>query len=198
AKAVNRLLAKVLAGDANSLDGVTDGTTYKRITGVSSGLVQTGSIANASVTKAKTEARNRCRLTNGSNWAIPNSTIVTLSWNTETYDNGGLHDNATSNTRITVPTGGDVGVWILTAQISWDNNTTGYRNLTIRKNSTTNLAVARHAPFSSSSIGLVHSLTAYDDAPAVGDFYEINVQQDSGGERTVATSESFYAAVHLW
>jgi len=52
-KFVNRLYAKVLAGDSDVLDSVVDGTTYKRVLNVSSGLVQTTSVADAAITAIK-------------------------------------------------------------------------------------------------------------------------------------------------
>ena len=53
-KLINRLYAKVIAGDVDSLDGVIDGAvTYKRVLNVSAGLIQTASIAALAVTDAK-------------------------------------------------------------------------------------------------------------------------------------------------
>src|SRR5437870_5870414 len=91
-KAINRLLAKALAGDADSLDGTPDGTTYKRITGVSGAQVQTASVADLAITKAKTEARSRCRVHHSATQSIANLTDTYLAFDTEDFDVGALHD----------------------------------------------------------------------------------------------------------
>jgi hypothetical protein len=65
AKALNRLFAKPLAADPDTFDSVGDGTTYKRVLNISSGLVQTTSIAGLAVTDAKINDAAAGKLTAG-------------------------------------------------------------------------------------------------------------------------------------
>lgn len=54
-----------------------------------------------------------CRVTNNANQSIANgASYVSLTFNTEVFDNGGMHDNVANNTRITFPT---AGVYIIGA-----------------------------------------------------------------------------------
>lgn len=203
-KVVNRLLAKVLAGDADSLDGTPDGSTYKRITGVSSGLVQTASvasaaittalIADANVTKAKVEGRNRCSIKNSANQTINTSSITALNFDSENFDVGSLHDTATNNTRITIPSGGDVGIWVFVGTISWNGNATGQRQSEIFKNGTTTLEFTQAT---SNANGPVVQVVAID-TPAVGDYYELRAFQNSGGGLAARAGETKFCAFHFW
>ena len=199
-KAINRLLAKPLAGDPDSLDGTPDGTTYKRILSVASGLVQTASVADLAITKAKTEARSRCRLHHSATQSIANLTDTYLAFDTEDYDSGNLHDTVTNNSRITMPSGGNTGVWLLHAEVGWDANATGYRSVVIQKNRTTIVAIAQLGGVGSNA-GTFQACTAVEDAPAVGDYFEVRVTQSSGGNLSVGNpnvSYTFFSATHLW
>jgi hypothetical protein len=62
---------------------------------------------------------------------------TTLAFNEERYDTASMHDNATNNSRLTAPV---TGVYAVTAQVSWVPNATGDRQLSLRKNGTTDIA----------------------------------------------------------
>jgi hypothetical protein len=61
-----------------------------------------------------------------------------LSLNSEDVDVGTMHDTATNNSRITVPTGGD-GFYLVTAHWVFNADNLGDCNMSIRKNGTTKL-----------------------------------------------------------
>ena len=164
-------------------------TTFKRVTGVN---------ASNQITPTSSVGRSRCHLRNSTNTSINSGSLVFLSWDTEDYDTGPLHDTGTNPSRITIPAGGNTGVWIFSGGVEWAANATGYRNIVIIKNNTTALAASTIAP-APATIGTEHSVFAFDDAPAVGDYYELRVSQTSGGAlNAIAGQTTFFSATHLW
>ena len=254
AKAVNRLFAKVLAGDSDSLDGTPDGTTYKRITGVSGGQATNASIADVApgkvttgtfittvgessgkalnrlfakplwsdpdtldsttdgttykkiagvvsskITSSSSTSRPRARVYHSVDQSIGNSTPIKLAFNSESYDAAGMHDNATSNSRLTVPAGGFPDGVMLIAHVEWASNATGYRQITIIKNNALFAPGSRIAPVNGAST--IQQVTVLDDSPVADDYYEIQVLQTSGGALNVIGSGpngSNFSAIHLW
>jgi hypothetical protein len=135
---------------------------------------------------------------NSVNQAIPNASGGTaLTWDTEDYDSGALHDLVTNPSRFTIPAGGDKGVWMFEGQVAWADNGVGFRMALIFKNGT---EVARvEGPGLATGFG--HSTTQQvrftDRAPAVGDYYEVFVNQNSGAALNVLTASSWFAATHV-
>ncbi|MGH9809749.1 MAG: hypothetical protein ACRD9W_21285, partial [Terriglobia bacterium] len=115
-KALNRLLGKTLAGDADSLDGVPDGTTYKKIAGVTSGgKVPWGTIDPAGTGSAPTLSVGLTQATNNGVTGPPyNELTVQINYTNMPsgvvfdvdYNNGG--SNIGSVTGQTVANGGHV------------------------------------------------------------------------------------------
>lgn len=163
------------------------------------GTVIGAQIDPASVGPTQTEARNRVRVYNSANWSTTNATPFLLTWDSELFDSNALHSTGTNPGRITVPTGGDSGVWIVAAQVAWTSNTVGSRSAAIFKNGV-QLAETKVAP---SPLGLtIQNVIVTDDAPTVGDYYEIWVTQQSGGTLTAdgagGSFTSWFGATHLW
>lgn len=153
------------------------------------------------ITPDSTNGRNRCRATPTANQTIATGTDEVLDFGAETYDTGALHDNSTNNTRITIPTGGNIGVWLFTASVAWTANGTGLRLIYVKKNGTTILGTNVIPAVAGGGAGgsPVHSVMVFDDAPSVGDYYEAFVAQTSGGNLdTLSNGYTFFAATHLW
>jgi hypothetical protein len=74
-----------------------------------------------------------CVLTKTANQSINNLSITAITWDSELKDTNGFHDNSTNNTRITIPSGKG-GLYLITGQVSYAANATGYRVGTIKKN----------------------------------------------------------------
>lgn len=160
--------------------------------------VTTAKIADGNVTPAKTQARFRCRAyLNGAAQVITTNTLTTINFDAEVFDTGGLHDNATNNSRITVPTGGDIGAWFITAQIQWVFGATGDRIVTLYKNG---VSIALNSVKAAGGTGTTMSVFAVDDAPTVGDYYEVKVFHDLGSNLnvTAASTGTWFSAVHVW
>ncbi len=106
----------------------------------------------------------------------------TLAFNSERYDVGSMHSNSTNNSRLTAPAD---GIYLVTAHVEWESNTTGTRTLTIRKNDVGAGTIARQeAP----GDGLTGLSIATAVQLADNDFVEVEVRQDSGGDLDVNKS----------
>lgn len=115
------------------------------------------------------------RLTGNVN--LPDSTVVTIDWDTETADTNGFHDNVVNPSRLTIPVGGD-GSYQIVHDVTFGANGTGIRQVQIFKNGTQVTGDVRPA---SSATALVQFQTFYFDPVAVaGDFYDVRVLQNSG------------------
>jgi hypothetical protein len=120
-----------------------------------------------------------CRLTKSADQAIGSNALTAISFNTETFDTDGFHDNATNNTRITIPTGKS-GKYSVIARFSWDTTTTTYKYWRIRKNQTNilNFGVADGTALEYVQIADILDLTA-------GDYIEFECYQNSGANVTL-------------
>jgi len=72
------------------------------------------------------------------NQSIPGATPTTLSWDSETFDVGAMHDNVTNNSRLTVPAN-QSGLYELVVGITF-NSTSDLGQIIVRKNGTTIIA----------------------------------------------------------
>jgi hypothetical protein len=129
---------------------------------------------------------------------ISNNTDTFIGWDTESFDTDGYHDNATNNSRFTVPTG-KAGKYLFTGTIQFQGNSTGTRTVAIAKNGATGgsrLAIYEVAPSNATQINLNFSFVAN---LAVADYLGVYVAQTSGGSlsvygngsNTMATTASF-------
>jgi hypothetical protein len=155
-------------------------------------FTRTEDILSDAVTPDKTLDRLRCRVTRTGNQTIANSTSTAVAWNAEVYDNGAMHDNATNNSRITVPSGqGNGQPILLVVQLQWEaapvGDTSVYRQAHILKNGVTTLA-ATVTPFVSTA-PTIQQMTV-TDVPADGDYYEVKVFQSSGGDLDLELTHS--------
>lgn len=124
-----------------------------------------------------------CKLYNAGNESIANNTLTTVDFDSEDFDVGDLHDSVNPS-RITIPAGGD-GLWLFVATGSWDgrNAAGGRTGVYVYKNGTIRIAIAEETPDAASgdgNLGTTYSAVCFDLAVA-GDYYEMKVQQNSGG-----------------
>ena len=119
------------------------------------------------------------RLTKSIGQTISNNTDTMVSWDVETFDVGGYHDNATNNTRITIPSG-KAGYYQIDVTLDYAANATGQRVITLAKNGTNrayNLNIIRPSG-AGGYTSVFYSDVVYG---AVADYFEISTFQDSGG-----------------
>ncbi|MBI5622281.1 MAG: hypothetical protein HY924_00735, partial [Elusimicrobia bacterium] len=92
-------------------------------------------------TTAQTGSANRFRMlqamvrvTKSANQTLGDNTLTAITWDVETFDTDGMHDNATNNTRLTAPI---TGKYLVGATLVYNENTTGGRGVHVRKNGAT-------------------------------------------------------------
>ena len=125
--------------------------------------------------------------TKTANQSIANATITSISFDgTDIVDSDAFHDPSTNNTRMTIPAG-KTGFYEITAQLQFEQNASGGREVYFRKNGTTELQVIQSAPSGSTNMTIsgIYSLTA-------ADYIEVRAYQSSGGSLNVQGTNSGY------
>lgn len=128
------------------------------------------------------------------NQSLGDATLTAMSMTGETYDVGGLHDNATNPTRITAVSGAS-GLFIFNAQAVFAASNVGYRTLAIYKNGSKLCETKEFAPHATEQTTL--NVNVHDVA-AVNDYYEAFVYQSSGGALDLVHTVSFFSAIKVW
>jgi hypothetical protein len=126
----------------------------------------------------------RCRLTNSAAISLTTGINTTLTFDTEVFDDGGMHSTSTNTARITVPTGGS-GLYIIGGNVEFASNSTGVRSAFIVLNGSTSLAIVS-SPAASASVTRLSVSTIY--ALNDGDYVELKAQQSSGGALNLNSS----------
>ena len=126
------------------------------------------------------------RATATGNQTIPNATDTVLAFNSERYDTGTLHDNATNNSRLVPPATGGQSAYLVTASVNFAANATGVRSVTLRKDGVTTLASdTRNATGAGATDITISTLTFMGG----GRYVEVLVNQTSGGNLDVVKSD---------
>ena len=112
------------------------------------------------------------------NQTIANNTYTNITFNQENFDTDTFHDNTTDNSRITIPAG-KAGYYQISAYIQCDASAAGSRNLYLNKNGST---ITYNAVTPSASSPFLQLNFVAD--LSVGDYIEMQVLQDSGGNAT--------------
>ena len=128
------------------------------------------------------------RVDSGDNPSITTGTWIAPAYLTEIYDTNAFHI-ATTNERFTIPSGVDYVV--LTAQIAFANNGTGVRRARFTYNGSASFVGNPYTivPSPDSTEDTIMLLVSSAIATTAGDYFEIDVWQDTGGDLalTVAT-----------
>ncbi len=124
-----------------------------------------------------------CRLRISSGVSTTTSVGKILDWNLENavnqcYDTGELHDQSTNPSRITIKI---PGKYIINLNIDWAIDNSGIRQATILSSGSSIAATKFNAGSAGSTL---HSLSAIVQA-GIGDYYEAQVVQSSGGDLDV-------------
>lgn len=135
--------------------------------------------------------QQRAKAYNSGNQAIATATLTALTFDTEDYDIGTLHDTSTNPSRFTIPAGTASGLYLFTCEVDWSVNGSGaQRSLVFTKNGVLWSTVTT-APTSSASTAQTNTgqITA-----TAGDYFECKVYQDSGSSMN-ALAPSAYGAI---
>jgi len=125
------------------------------------------------------------------NQTISNNTTTAITFDAEDFDTDAFHNNSTNNSRITIPSGKG-GKYLFTVSGHWDENTTGSRQMYLRKNGSVIVSYQRWG--SDGYVGI--SLSSVMDLVAT-DYIELIVFQDSGGNVVILGSSTNLQATFL-
>lgn len=138
--------------------------------------------------------RGAAVFTSGTAQSVPNSTYTAIEFASETADTSGFHDNATNNSRLTIPVG--MGGWYaISAQVGWTANATGTRVLSIRKNGSAYLSDSGATV--PAGADPTKTTVMYRALLAAGDYVEIMGRQSSGGALTVSPLTNNHADIEF-
>lgn len=135
-----------------------------------------------------------CLVLRSSAQLIPNNvgTMITLD-GTERYDTQAFHDPATNPSRMTVPTGSSITKIRVGANMAFATNATGERRVAVTKNGTQVYLDNRMAVTTAGSTTYGNIQTP-PIVVAEGDYFEISVYQNSGGDLNV-TGEAWLEVI---
>lgn len=144
---------------------------------------------------AEQTGRMSCFLSRTSGQSILNNTGTMIQWDHEAFDVGGLHDNSTNNTRITIPTGGG-GLWATGFSISWGGSSAGtYRAAQVIFNGVQSrwICAAEGPPMNFVGVAAsgIHRLVD-------GDYLECRTQQDSGAALSIRANDTVTYISNFW
>lgn len=135
-----------------------------------------------------------CSLYKSTIQTLTNNTNTAITWDSENFDSDGFHDNATNNTRITIPAG-KAGKYLFTGLESFPANATGGRVVFIFKNGS-----YVGIPFTLNGVAVEYRISwSWMLDLIVGDYVEFYALQVSGGNLNFqgTTAESQFNATYL-
>ncbi len=121
------------------------------------------------------------RATNSSSEDIASGARTSLTFDTNDYDNSGMHSTSTNTTRLTAPIS---GIYEISGDVFWTISSTGSRAVFIVKNGSVFVAVSQ-IPVNSASEDTGQEVSTQVNLNA-GDYVELTVQQDSGSIQDVS------------
>jgi hypothetical protein len=132
-----------------------------------------------------------CRVNRSTAQTISNATQTAISFDTVDFDTTSFVNIGANPTRVTVPSG-QGGKYICMANLRWDSNATGSRQIRINKNGSTRVAWSI-VPAISGSICIM-SVSSVIMTLIATDYLEMFVYQDSGGN-LIADIDAEYSPV---
>jgi hypothetical protein len=120
-------------------------------------------------------------VTNSTNQTTADSTAEVLSFDTERYATANMHStNPALDSRLTAPVS---GIYAVTAEVAWGGDFDGSRQVFITKNSGgASLVHDIKVPSTAIAGGGVTQVVSAQASMVAGDYLEVNVLQDSGGD----------------
>ena len=137
-----------------------------------------------------------CLLGKTNTQTLGNATVTSITFNDEFFDTNSFHDNATNNTRITIPAGLG-GKYALTATLSYKSNSTGIRLIYFLRNGTVTNSGVEITALNGFDMSISASCIMEVSA---GDYLEIAGYQNSGGNLNidvVTAARTQFSATYL-
>ena len=118
------------------------------------------------------------------NQAITTATNTKINFTAEDYDTDTIHDNATNNTRLTVPTGATKVR--LTGQVYWESFSATTITVELFKNNAVTFNGYTRDQTGNTATRRALSINSPIFSVTGGDYFELNVYQDSGSNKNVS------------
>jgi hypothetical protein len=120
----------ITGGNNVALKVPTNGITANEL---ADNAVDTAAVAASAVTVAKLATVPCCRVFHTANQGINTASASPLAFNSEDYDTDTMHSTISNTGRIVFNT---AGIYLVTANVRWAQNNTGYRQLIVELNGT--------------------------------------------------------------
>lgn len=154
---------------------------------VADGSVGAADLGAGSVTPAKISGVPTVRAFHNANQSIPgNAAFTTVLLNSERFDTASMHRTDVDTSRLTIAT---PGIYLLTANVTWESNGTGAREVNIRKNGTA--LIARVVQPGDAAANTTDQSATTVAKLAAGDFVEVVVRQNSGAALNILAAPEF-------
>jgi len=135
------------------------------------GAVTTAKLADKAVTPPKISEIPAASVTIANNINVNSTASIVVPFESKNFDIGNIHNTATNNTRLVAPID---GIYQISAMVTWSDNNTGIRQISVRRNNVTRMGDTRTAVgFTSQSLSGLLQLNK-------DDFVDLLVFQDSG------------------
>ena len=124
-------------------------------------------------------ASSYARVYNSGNISVPDSSVTTLTFDSERWDTDNFHDLTTNPERLTIP---EAGFYTVSANVWWSANTSDRRHLHLYLNGTTQIGSDTRTTGAGSNFYQHITTQYYFEA---GDYIEVKVYQKSGSTLTI-------------
>lgn len=128
-----------------------------------------------------------CRVYNTTTQTIPTATLTTLTFNTERFDTQAMHSTVSNTSRITIATGWG-GLYLFGAVVGWAVGSSNSRGIFILLNAGTILISGPSQLGEGVLASSMETTTLY--SCVAGDFFELQVYQNSGGNLATQAGSS--------
>jgi hypothetical protein len=128
----------------------------------------------------------QARVYNNANLSLTTGTLTALTFNSERWDTGNFHSTSVNTGRLVAPT---AGLYEIGGSVQFASNGTGTRDIRIRLNGSTALAIDIWTAIAGGSVQPVQVTTVYQ--LAAGDYVELLAAQTSGGNLNVEVAANY-------
>jgi hypothetical protein len=181
---VSGVLSANLVDAKGDLVGATADNIPARVAVGANGQVLTADSTQA--TGVKWAAPPAARVFHGVLQSLANATPTVLAFDSERFDTDVIHDTVVNNSRLTCKT---AGKYLITGNVEFDVNATGFRAVSVRLNVGATVIAAQQQPATTGTTTIVSLSTLYD--LAVNDYVQLFGYQNSGGALNVAVSANY-------
>lgn len=136
-----------------------------------------------------------CRANRTTTQSIADITSTAVSFTAaDSWDTDSFHSTVSNQSRLTVPSGLG-GKYLIVATASWANNSTGWRDLRIRANGSSDLATERVGTGAANSYPISTMSTV--EQLAAGTYIEVTAWQNSGAALDITAANVTIMQVSL-